>query len=79
MKGVLIKVAGPPPLFKHISSLNSDFARTQTQCHNVVVSFCPVQCFVNSVLVFFSQAVTGRCFGDRDFRGALENGILLCE
>ncbi|XP_075904154.1 LIM and calponin homology domains-containing protein 1-like isoform X7 [Nelusetta ayraudi] len=25
------------------------------------------------------EAVTGRCFGDRDFRGALENGILLCE
>ncbi|KAM8908832.1 LIM and calponin homology domains-containing protein 1 isoform 3-T3 [Spinachia spinachia] len=24
-------------------------------------------------------AVTGRCFGDKDFRGALENGILLCE
>ncbi|CAG04663.1 unnamed protein product, partial [Tetraodon nigroviridis] len=24
-------------------------------------------------------AVTGRCFGDRDFRGGLENGILLCE
>ncbi|XP_036932088.1 LIM and calponin homology domains-containing protein 1-like isoform X6 [Acanthopagrus latus] len=26
-----------------------------------------------------SQAVTGRCFGDKDFRGGLENGILLCE
>uniref|UniRef100_A0A668AJX8 Calponin-homology (CH) domain-containing protein n=1 Tax=Myripristis murdjan TaxID=586833 RepID=A0A668AJX8_9TELE len=25
------------------------------------------------------QAVTGRCFGDKDFRGGLENGILLCE
>ncbi|KAM8908836.1 LIM and calponin homology domains-containing protein 1 isoform 7-T7 [Spinachia spinachia] len=25
------------------------------------------------------EAVTGRCFGDKDFRGALENGILLCE
>uniref|UniRef100_A0A8D3A7A1 LIM and calponin homology domains 1 n=1 Tax=Scophthalmus maximus TaxID=52904 RepID=A0A8D3A7A1_SCOMX len=25
------------------------------------------------------HAVTGRCFGDRDFRGGLENGILLCE
>ncbi|XP_069387343.1 LIM and calponin homology domains-containing protein 1 isoform X13 [Paralichthys olivaceus] len=25
------------------------------------------------------EAVTGRCFGDRDFRGGLENGILLCE
>ncbi|KAI3351441.1 hypothetical protein L3Q82_020297, partial [Scortum barcoo] len=24
-------------------------------------------------------AVTGRCFGDKDFRGGLENGILLCE
>uniref|UniRef100_A0AAQ5ZPA4 LIM and calponin homology domains 1b n=1 Tax=Amphiprion ocellaris TaxID=80972 RepID=A0AAQ5ZPA4_AMPOC len=25
------------------------------------------------------QAATGRCFGDKDFRGGLENGILLCE
>uniref|UniRef100_A0A3B4TY64 Calponin-homology (CH) domain-containing protein n=1 Tax=Seriola dumerili TaxID=41447 RepID=A0A3B4TY64_SERDU len=25
------------------------------------------------------KAVTGRCFGDKDFRGGLENGILLCE
>ncbi|TMS17053.1 LIM and calponin homology domains-containing protein 1 [Larimichthys crocea] len=25
------------------------------------------------------EAVTGRCFGDKDFRGGLENGILLCE
>ncbi|XP_018601762.2 LIM and calponin homology domains-containing protein 1-like isoform X2 [Scleropages formosus] len=25
------------------------------------------------------EAVTGRRFGDKDFRGALENGILLCE
>ncbi|KAM4621456.1 LIM and calponin homology domains-containing protein 1-like isoform 2-T2 [Polymixia lowei] len=25
------------------------------------------------------SAVTGRCFGDKDFRGGLENGILLCE
>ncbi|XP_037315738.2 LIM and calponin homology domains-containing protein 1-like isoform X3 [Pungitius pungitius] len=25
------------------------------------------------------EAVTGRCFGDRDFRAGLENGILLCE
>ncbi|XP_077589590.1 LIM and calponin homology domains-containing protein 1-like isoform X2 [Stigmatopora nigra] len=25
------------------------------------------------------EAVTGRCFGDRHFRGGLENGILLCE
>uniref|UniRef100_A0A3P8PRT0 LIM and calponin homology domains 1b n=1 Tax=Astatotilapia calliptera TaxID=8154 RepID=A0A3P8PRT0_ASTCA len=25
------------------------------------------------------QAVTGRCFGEKDFRGGLENGILLCE
>uniref|UniRef100_A0A8C4EXX7 LIM and calponin homology domains 1b n=1 Tax=Dicentrarchus labrax TaxID=13489 RepID=A0A8C4EXX7_DICLA len=25
------------------------------------------------------MAVTGRCFGDKDFRGGLENGILLCE
>ncbi|XP_051809962.1 LIM and calponin homology domains-containing protein 1 isoform X4 [Acanthochromis polyacanthus] len=25
------------------------------------------------------EAATGRCFGDKDFRGALENGILLCE
>uniref|UniRef100_A0A8C7T6V3 LIM and calponin homology domains 1 n=1 Tax=Oncorhynchus mykiss TaxID=8022 RepID=A0A8C7T6V3_ONCMY len=24
-------------------------------------------------------AVTGRCFNDKDFRGGLENGILLCE
>ncbi|XP_049592022.1 LIM and calponin homology domains-containing protein 1 isoform X3 [Syngnathus scovelli] len=24
-------------------------------------------------------AVTGRCFGDKNFRGGLENGILLCE
>uniref|UniRef100_A0A8D0CTN1 Calponin-homology (CH) domain-containing protein n=1 Tax=Sander lucioperca TaxID=283035 RepID=A0A8D0CTN1_SANLU len=24
-------------------------------------------------------AATGRCFGDKDFRGGLENGILLCE
>ncbi|KAG5263936.1 hypothetical protein AALO_G00270310 [Alosa alosa] len=33
--------------------------------------------------LFFSwsslQAVTGRCFGEKDFRGGLENGILLCE
>uniref|UniRef100_A0A3B4EV35 Calponin-homology (CH) domain-containing protein n=1 Tax=Pundamilia nyererei TaxID=303518 RepID=A0A3B4EV35_9CICH len=26
-----------------------------------------------------SPAVTGRCFGEKDFRGGLENGILLCE
>uniref|UniRef100_A0A8C7V2M4 LIM and calponin homology domains 1 n=1 Tax=Oncorhynchus mykiss TaxID=8022 RepID=A0A8C7V2M4_ONCMY len=26
-----------------------------------------------------ASAVTGRCFGDKDFRGGLENGILLCE
>ncbi|XP_068181176.1 LIM and calponin homology domains-containing protein 1-like isoform X4 [Antennarius striatus] len=25
------------------------------------------------------EAVTGRCFGDKDFREGLENGILLCE
>ncbi|XP_023184276.1 LIM and calponin homology domains-containing protein 1 isoform X8 [Xiphophorus maculatus] len=25
------------------------------------------------------EAATGRCFGDKDFRGRLENGILLCE
>ncbi|XP_076005126.1 LIM and calponin homology domains-containing protein 1-like isoform X2 [Genypterus blacodes] len=25
------------------------------------------------------ESVTGRCFGDKDFRGGLENGILLCE
>uniref|UniRef100_A0A3B3I1I4 LIM and calponin homology domains 1a n=1 Tax=Oryzias latipes TaxID=8090 RepID=A0A3B3I1I4_ORYLA len=25
------------------------------------------------------EAVTGKCFGDKDFRSALENGILLCE
>ncbi|XP_078116212.1 LIM and calponin homology domains-containing protein 1-like isoform X3 [Sander vitreus] len=25
------------------------------------------------------EAATGRCFGDKDFRGGLENGILLCE
>ncbi|KAJ8382675.1 hypothetical protein SKAU_G00034530 [Synaphobranchus kaupii] len=25
------------------------------------------------------EAVTGRRFGDKDFRGGLENGILLCE
>ncbi|XP_037531085.1 LIM and calponin homology domains-containing protein 1 isoform X2 [Nematolebias whitei] len=25
------------------------------------------------------EAVTGRCFGDKDFRGGLQNGILLCE
>ncbi|KAM3866968.1 LIM and calponin homology domains-containing protein 1 [Diretmus argenteus] len=25
------------------------------------------------------EAVTGRCFADKDFRGGLENGILLCE
>uniref|UniRef100_A0A3Q3MRP2 LIM and calponin homology domains 1 n=1 Tax=Mastacembelus armatus TaxID=205130 RepID=A0A3Q3MRP2_9TELE len=25
------------------------------------------------------EAVTGRCFGEKNFRGALENGILLCE
>uniref|UniRef100_A0A8C7H4M3 LIM and calponin homology domains 1 n=1 Tax=Oncorhynchus kisutch TaxID=8019 RepID=A0A8C7H4M3_ONCKI len=25
------------------------------------------------------RAVTGRCFNDKDFRGGLENGILLCE
>ncbi|XP_056296183.1 LIM and calponin homology domains-containing protein 1-like isoform X10 [Pseudoliparis swirei] len=25
------------------------------------------------------EAVTGRCFGDKDFKGGLENGILLCE
>uniref|UniRef100_A0A3Q4MS73 Uncharacterized protein n=1 Tax=Neolamprologus brichardi TaxID=32507 RepID=A0A3Q4MS73_NEOBR len=25
------------------------------------------------------QAVTGRCFGEKDFRGGLENGILLCD
>ncbi|XP_029515943.2 LIM and calponin homology domains-containing protein 1-like isoform X7 [Oncorhynchus nerka] len=25
------------------------------------------------------EAVTGRCSGDKDFRGGLENGILLCE
>eukprot|EP00063_Salmo_salar_P079928 XP_014054763.1 PREDICTED: LIM and calponin homology domains-containing protein 1-like isoform X6 [Salmo salar] len=25
------------------------------------------------------EAVTGRCFNDKDFRGGLENGILLCE
>uniref|UniRef100_A0A665TWH8 LIM and calponin homology domains-containing protein 1-like n=1 Tax=Echeneis naucrates TaxID=173247 RepID=A0A665TWH8_ECHNA len=31
------------------------------------------------ILFFFLQAVTGRCFGDKDFRGGLENGILLCE
>ncbi|KAL4641774.1 LIM and calponin homology domains-containing protein 1-like isoform X3 [Arapaima gigas] len=28
---------------------------------------------------YCQQAVTGRRFGDKDFRGALENGILLCE
>uniref|UniRef100_A0A8C7W7N0 LIM and calponin homology domains 1 n=1 Tax=Oncorhynchus mykiss TaxID=8022 RepID=A0A8C7W7N0_ONCMY len=29
--------------------------------------------------VLFHIAVTGRCFNDKDFRGGLENGILLCE
>uniref|UniRef100_A0A8C9RQ79 LIM and calponin homology domains 1 n=1 Tax=Scleropages formosus TaxID=113540 RepID=A0A8C9RQ79_SCLFO len=32
-----------------------------------------------SVSLLCSQAVTGRRFGDKDFRGGLENGILLCE
>uniref|UniRef100_A0A3P8RAH9 LIM and calponin homology domains 1a n=1 Tax=Astatotilapia calliptera TaxID=8154 RepID=A0A3P8RAH9_ASTCA len=29
--------------------------------------------------VLLPQAVTGKSFGDKDFRSALENGILLCE
>uniref|UniRef100_A0A8C2NVQ5 Calponin-homology (CH) domain-containing protein n=1 Tax=Capra hircus TaxID=9925 RepID=A0A8C2NVQ5_CAPHI len=28
---------------------------------------------------FLFQQVTGRSFGDKDFRTGLENGILLCE
>uniref|UniRef100_A0A673A536 LIM and calponin homology domains 1b n=1 Tax=Sphaeramia orbicularis TaxID=375764 RepID=A0A673A536_9TELE len=44
----------------------------------------PILCFALKPLccslVFLPlQAVTGRCFGDKDFRGGLENGILLCE
>lgn len=27
----------------------------------------------------FLQQVTGRSFGEKDFRSGLENGILLCE
>lgn len=27
----------------------------------------------------FLQQVTGRSFGEKDFRSSLENGILLCE
>jgi hypothetical protein len=30
-------------------------------------------------LFFLFQQVTGRSFGDKDFRTGLENGILLCE
>uniref|UniRef100_A0AAQ4RV82 LIM and calponin homology domains 1 n=1 Tax=Gasterosteus aculeatus aculeatus TaxID=481459 RepID=A0AAQ4RV82_GASAC len=44
----------------------------------LVVSWLPLY-FANSAPLFSPQAVTGRCFGDKDFRGGLENGILLCE
>ncbi|PWA18755.1 hypothetical protein CCH79_00005570 [Gambusia affinis] len=40
-------------------------------------------CFLSGILASLSlkscRAATGRCFGDKDFRGGLENGILLCE
>lgn len=72
---MLIKVVGTPASTS--SFLDSDFAGTK--CHSNVVSICPVHCLANSGLVFSLQAATGRCFGDKDFRGALENGILLCE
>ncbi|MEQ2295181.1 LIM and calponin domains-containing protein 1 [Ameca splendens] len=35
--------------------------------------------FCSKVTVLESKAVTGKSFGDKDFRSALENGILLCE
>uniref|UniRef100_A0A3B4AVU5 Uncharacterized protein n=1 Tax=Periophthalmus magnuspinnatus TaxID=409849 RepID=A0A3B4AVU5_9GOBI len=38
------------------------------------------ECFVKELLIESAyQAVTGKSFGDKDFRSALENGILLCE
>uniref|UniRef100_A0A3B3U496 Calponin-homology (CH) domain-containing protein n=1 Tax=Poecilia latipinna TaxID=48699 RepID=A0A3B3U496_9TELE len=51
---------------------------------------CFLVCCVNKCLLFFCpmssclpvlplQAATGKSFGDKDFRSALENGILLCE
>uniref|UniRef100_A0A803YK89 Calponin-homology (CH) domain-containing protein n=1 Tax=Meleagris gallopavo TaxID=9103 RepID=A0A803YK89_MELGA len=30
-------------------------------------------------LQFYDSQVTGRSFGEKDFRSGLENGILLCE
>ncbi|CAB1442349.1 unnamed protein product [Pleuronectes platessa] len=38
-----------------------------------------IYCEGKDVKAEWIKAVTGRCFGDRDFRGGLENGILLCE
>uniref|UniRef100_A0A3B5M923 Calponin-homology (CH) domain-containing protein n=1 Tax=Xiphophorus couchianus TaxID=32473 RepID=A0A3B5M923_9TELE len=32
-----------------------------------------------SLFYYWLLAATGRCFGDKNFRGRLENGILLCE
>uniref|UniRef100_A0A3Q4AL51 Calponin-homology (CH) domain-containing protein n=1 Tax=Mola mola TaxID=94237 RepID=A0A3Q4AL51_MOLML len=40
------------------------------------VCFCPPP---ENCGPYFCTAVTGRCFGDKDFRRGLENGILLCE
>ncbi|KAG9272155.1 LIM and calponin homology domains-containing protein 1-like isoform X1 [Astyanax mexicanus] len=34
---------------------------------------------VTSPVLLTLKAVTGRNFGEKDFRGGLDNGILLCE
>uniref|UniRef100_K7G8W7 LIM domain 7 n=1 Tax=Pelodiscus sinensis TaxID=13735 RepID=K7G8W7_PELSI len=45
--------------------------REDTECSSDVVAFAEAQRWV--------EAVTGKSFGTKDFRAALENGILLCD
>uniref|UniRef100_A0A673A712 LIM and calponin homology domains 1b n=1 Tax=Sphaeramia orbicularis TaxID=375764 RepID=A0A673A712_9TELE len=66
------------PLSQHIS-LPEPFGRDDCSlCQHFSLCFAlkPLCC---SLVFLPLQAVTGRCFGDKDFRGGLENGILLCE
>ncbi|XP_066576579.1 LIM and calponin homology domains-containing protein 1a isoform X3 [Amia ocellicauda] len=54
-----------------MASPGLDLGRNQQQDSSAEPAFQEAQKWI--------EAVTGRRFGDRDFRGGLENGILLCE
>uniref|UniRef100_A0A3P8UYY5 Calponin-homology (CH) domain-containing protein n=1 Tax=Cynoglossus semilaevis TaxID=244447 RepID=A0A3P8UYY5_CYNSE len=59
-------------------SFNHDFDLSTPGTHAATVRTSGNKCHTLCLSVYLA-AVTGRGFGDRVFRGGLENGILLCE